>query len=65
MYHVAVSLNFQSLTVTIRTTRYNMLITLHLCILCGCQKKQYLLPYTPLADWFYNRSGECLLCGTH
>ena len=23
-----------------------MLITLHLCVLCGCQNKQYVLPYT-------------------
>ena len=28
-----------------------MLITLHLCVLCGSQKKEKLLPYTPLADW--------------
>ena len=43
--------------VTIRTTSFKiqkfcMLITLHLCVLCGSQKKQYLLPYTPLADLF-------------
>jgi len=38
-------LTFYSLLVTIRTTRFNtqkfcMLITLHLCVLCGSQKKQ-------------------------
>ena len=50
-------LTFLSLPVTIRTTRLNiqkicMLITSHLCVLCGSQKKQQLLPYTPLTDWF-------------
>jgi hypothetical protein len=29
-----------------------MLITLHLCVLCGSQNKQYILPYTSLTDWF-------------
>ena len=29
-----------------------MLITLNLCVLCGSQKKEYLLLYKPLADWF-------------
>jgi len=27
-----------------------MVITLHLCVLCVSQSKQYLLPYTALAD---------------
>ena len=30
-----------------------MLITLHLCVLCGSQNKQQLLPYTALTDWFF------------
>jgi hypothetical protein len=29
-----------------------MMITLHLFILYGCQKKQQILPYTSLTDWF-------------
>ena len=50
-------LTFSSLPVTIRTTsikiqKLYMLITLHLCVTRGSQKKQYLLPYTRLADWF-------------
>ena len=44
-------LTFKSLAVTLRTARYNikkfcMLITLALCVLCGFQNKQQLLPYT-------------------
>ena len=30
-----------------------MLITSHLCVLCGTQNKQQLLPYTALTDWFF------------
>ena len=41
-----------------------MLITLHLCVLCGFQKKEYSLPYTSLKQiGSYNRSGESLLRG--
>jgi hypothetical protein len=54
-----IKLTFQSLPVTLRTTRFNiqiicMLITLDLCILCGSQNKQQVLSYTctPLTDWF-------------
>jgi len=36
----------------------------YLCVLCESQNKQWLFPYTALTDWFYNRDGECLLCGT-
>jgi len=63
-------LTFLSLPViTLLTTRFNvkkfcMLVTLHLCVLYGSQNKQYLLSYTSLTDWFYNRSGECLQRGT-
>ena len=51
------SLTFQSLPVTLRTNRFNiqkfcMLITLHLCVLCGSHNKQYLLYYTSLTDRF-------------
>jgi len=40
-----------------RTTGFNiqifcMLITLRLCVLCDCHKKQQRMPYTPLTDWF-------------
>jgi hypothetical protein len=50
-------LTFYSLPVTIRTTRFNiqkfcMVISLHLFVLCGSQKKQYIFPYTSLADRF-------------
>jgi hypothetical protein len=30
-----------------------MVLTLHLCVLFGCQNKQRPLPYTALTDWFY------------
>ena len=26
--------------------------TVYLCVLCGCQNKQRLFPYTALTDWF-------------
>jgi hypothetical protein len=29
-----------------------MVPTLHLCVLCGSQNKQQLLPYKTLRDWF-------------
>jgi hypothetical protein len=29
-----------------------MVITLHLCVLCGSQNEQQLLPHTSLTDWF-------------
>ena len=50
-------LTFKSLAVTLRTTRFKikkfrMLITLHLCVLCGSQNKQQLLSYTALTGWF-------------
>ena len=38
--------------------------TVYLCVLCGCENKQRLFPYTALTDWFYNRDGVCLLGGT-
>jgi hypothetical protein len=55
-------LPFQSLAVTLRTTRFNKLFnkfkefyvvpTLRLCVLYGSQNKQQLLPYNTLRDWF-------------
>ena len=39
-----------------------MLITLHLCVLCGSQNKQYRLPYMPLADWFFITEMESVYC---
>ena len=33
--------------------KFCMLITSHLCVLCGTQNKQQLLPYTALTDWFF------------
>jgi len=44
-YNVIAIINLLSRPVTVRTTRFNikkfcMLITLHLCVLCGSQKKQ-------------------------
>ena len=43
-------------------TKFNIqnfytVITLHLHISCGTKKKQTILPYTSLRDWFYNRMG--------
>jgi len=31
---------------------YVLLTQLYLCVLCGSQNKQPLLPYTTLTDWF-------------
>jgi hypothetical protein len=50
-------LTFQSLRVTLHTTRFNiktfyMVPTLRLCVLYGSQNKQQLLPYKTLRDWF-------------
>ena len=39
-----------------------MLITLHLCVLCGSQNKHQLLPYTALTDWFFIIETECVYC---
>jgi hypothetical protein len=62
-------LTFQSVSVTLRTTRFKIkkfyvVPTLRLCVLYGSQNKQQLLPYKTLTG-FYNRSGECLQRGTH
>ena len=38
--------------------------TVHLCVLCGSENKQRLIPYTAITDLFYNRDGVCLLRGT-
>jgi hypothetical protein len=51
------TLTFQSLAVTLHTTRFNIKIfyvvpTLRLCVLYGSQNKQELLPYKTLRDWF-------------
>jgi hypothetical protein len=50
-------LTFQSLAVTLRTTRFNIkkfyvVPTLRLCVLYGSQNKQQLMPYKTLRDWF-------------
>jgi hypothetical protein len=50
-------LTFQSLAVTLRTTRFNIkkfyvVPTLRLCVLYGSQNKLRLLFYTALRDWF-------------
>ena len=40
---------------------------LYLCVLCGSQNKQRLLPYTTMNDWFYvlpTRLYLCVLCGS-
>ena len=55
--HLYTILTYENLPVTKRATRINiqqfcMLITLHLCVLNGVQKKQQRLPDTSLADWF-------------
>jgi hypothetical protein len=51
------ALTFQSLAVTLRTTRFNIkkcyvVPTLRVCVLYGSQNKQQLLPYKTLRDWF-------------
>jgi hypothetical protein len=51
------ALTFESLAVTLRTTRFNIknfyvVPTLRLCVLYGSQNKQQLLPYKTLTDWF-------------
>jgi hypothetical protein len=50
-------LTFQSLVVTLHTTRFNIkkfyvVLTSRLCVLYGSQNKQQLLPYKRLRDWF-------------
>jgi hypothetical protein len=50
------ALTFCSLEATLRTDRFNIkkfyvVPTLRLCVLCGSQNKQQLLPYTALTDW--------------
>jgi hypothetical protein len=44
------------LTLTVTTTlsilKFYLLHTVYLCVLCGSQYKQRLLPYTALTDWF-------------
>jgi hypothetical protein len=52
-----VTLAFESLAVTLHTTRCNIktfyvVPTLRLCVLYGSQNKQKLLPYKTLRDWF-------------
>jgi hypothetical protein len=51
------SLTFESLAITLRTTRFNiqkfyMVLTCGLCVLYGSQNTQRLLSYTALGDWF-------------
>jgi hypothetical protein len=53
----AYRLTFQSLAVTLRTTRFHIkkfyvVPTLRLCVVYGSQKKQQLLPYKTLRDRF-------------
>jgi hypothetical protein len=48
-------LTFQSLAVTLRTTRFNtetfyIILTLRLCVLYGSQNKQQRLPYASSSD---------------
>ena len=50
-------LTFQSPRLTLCTTSFNIhkfcvLLTTHLCVLCGSENKQRLFPYTALTDWF-------------
>ena len=52
---VFMALNFYSLAITLRITRFNilkfyMVPALLLCLLYGSHNKQRLLPYTTLAD---------------
>jgi hypothetical protein len=63
------SSTFQSLAIAlltsgINTQQFHIVLTLSLCVLCGSQNKQRLLPYTTLADWFCITEVECLLRGT-
>jgi hypothetical protein len=53
----SVTLPFQRVAVTLRTTRFNIkkfyvVPTLRLCVLYGSQNKQQLLPYKASRDWF-------------
>jgi len=50
-------LTFQSLPVTLRTTKFNIqkfyiVITWNLCVLYGSRNKQLILPFRTLKDWF-------------
>jgi hypothetical protein len=56
-YVEELALTFQSLAVTLRTTRFNIkkfyvVLTLRLCVLYGSQNKEQLSPYKALRDWF-------------
>ena len=44
------------------TQKFYMVIALHLCVLCGSQNKQRLLPSTTSADWFCILQVESVCC---
>ena len=48
----------------LKLKKFCMLFTLHLCVLCVCQKKQYVCLIRLQQIGFCNRNGECLLRGT-
>jgi len=60
-------LNFYSLPITLRTTRFSiqkfyMVLALHLCVLYGPYSRQRLLPYTELTGWFGITDVESVYC---
>jgi hypothetical protein len=64
---VFMALNFYSLGIILRITRFNilkfyMLITLRLRVLYGSHDKQRLLSYTALAEWFCITEVESVYC---
>jgi hypothetical protein len=64
---VFMAVNLYSLAITLRITRFNILIfymvfTLPLCLLYGSHNKQRLLPYTILADRFCITEVESVYC---
>jgi len=60
-------LTFRSLSITLRTTRFNfpkfyMVLTLGLRVLYGSHNKRRLLPYTILVEWFCVTEVESVYC---
>jgi len=36
--------------------------TVYLCVVCGSENKQRLVPYTALTDWFFIIEMDCVYC---
>jgi hypothetical protein len=66
-YEIRISRTFQSLVIALLTNRFNiqkfrMVLTLPLCVLCGCQNNHQLLSCTALTHWFCMNEVESVYC---